>query len=68
MTAYVVYIALAEKRIALDDTVKVSRAAFTAPGKAGARMYIEPGRPVTVEELLKGLLIVSGNDAAVALA
>jgi D-alanyl-D-alanine carboxypeptidase (penicillin-binding protein 5/6) len=68
MTAYVVYTALAEKRIALDDTVKVSRAAFTAPGKAGARMYIEPGRAVTVEELLKGMLVVSGNDAAVALA
>lgn len=68
MTAYVVYTAIGEKRIALDDTVKVSRAAFAAPGKAGRRMYIEPGRAVTVEELLKGLLVVSGNDAAVALA
>jgi D-alanyl-D-alanine carboxypeptidase (penicillin-binding protein 5/6) len=66
MTAYVVYTAIGEKRIALDDTVKVSRAAFAAPGKAGRRMYIEPDRPVTVEELLKGLLVVSGNDAAVA--
>lgn len=68
MTAWVVYTALAERRIALDDEVKVSRAAFTAPGRAGARMYIEPGRPVRVDELLHGLLIVSGNDAAVALA
>jgi D-alanyl-D-alanine carboxypeptidase (penicillin-binding protein 5/6) len=68
MTAYIVYTAIGERRIALDDTVKVSRAAFTAPGKAGARMYIEPGRAVTVEELLKGMLVVSGNDAAVALA
>jgi D-alanyl-D-alanine carboxypeptidase (penicillin-binding protein 5/6) len=68
MTAYVVFLAVAEKRIALDDRVNVSRAAFGAPGRAGARMYIEPGKPVTVEELLRGLIVVSGNDAAVALA
>lgn len=68
MTAWVVYTALAERRIALDDEVKVSRSAFTAPGRSGARMYIEPGRPVTVGELLRGMLIVSGNDAAYALA
>lgn len=68
MTAYVVFIALAEGRITLDDTVKVSPAAFTAPGRDGARMYIEPGRPVTVRELLQGMLVASANDAAVALA
>jgi D-alanyl-D-alanine carboxypeptidase (penicillin-binding protein 5/6) len=68
MTAYVVFIALAEGRIMLDDAVKVSPAAFTAPGRDGARMYIEPGRPVTVRELLQGMLVASANDAAVALA
>jgi D-alanyl-D-alanine carboxypeptidase (penicillin-binding protein 5/6) len=68
MTAYVVFIALAEKRIALNDTVSVSRAAFAAPGRSGSRMFIEPGRPVTVQELLRGLIVASGNDAAVALA
>jgi serine-type D-Ala-D-Ala carboxypeptidase (penicillin-binding protein 5/6) len=68
MTAYVVFIALAERRIALDDKVNVSPAAFAAPGRSGARMFIEPGRPVTVQELLRGLIVVSGNDAAVALA
>ena len=68
MTAYVVFIALAEKRIALDDPVVVSPAAFAAPGRAGSRMFIEPGRPVTVQELLRGLIVASGNDAAVALA
>ncbi|MGZ8255073.1 MAG: D-alanyl-D-alanine carboxypeptidase family protein, partial [Burkholderiaceae bacterium] len=52
----------------LDANVAVSPAALTAPGRAGARMYIEPGRAVTVDELLRGLLVVSGNDAAVALA
>ncbi len=68
MTAYVVFTALAEKRIAATDVVKVSPAAFAAPGKVGSRMFIEPGKPVTVAELLTGMAVVSGNDAAVALA
>jgi D-alanyl-D-alanine carboxypeptidase (penicillin-binding protein 5/6) len=68
MTAYVVFIALAERRIALDDAVNVSPAAFAAPGRAGARMFIEPGKPVSVQQLLRGLIVASGNDAAVALA
>ena len=68
MTAYVVFTALGEKRTRLDARVTVGPAAVAAPGRAGARMYIEPGRPVTVDELLRGLLVVSGNDAAVALA
>lgn len=68
MTAYVVFIALAEQRVALDDVVRVSEAAFNAPGRTGSRMFIEPDRPVTVQELLRGLIVASGNDAAVALA
>jgi len=68
MTAYVVFVALAERRIALEDRVAVSPAAFTAPGRDGARLFIEPGVPVTVAELLRGLIVASGNDAAVALA
>jgi len=68
MTAYVVFTALGEKRTRLDARVTVGPAAVAAPGRAGARMFIEPGRPVTVDELLRGLLVVSGNDAAVALA
>ena len=68
MTAYVVFTALHEKRMALDDNVTVSPAAFAAPGKAGARMYLEPGRAVNVDELLRGMLTVSASDAAVALA
>jgi serine-type D-Ala-D-Ala carboxypeptidase (penicillin-binding protein 5/6) len=68
MTAYVVFVALGEKRIALDDRVTVSSAAFAAPGRDGARMFIEPGGTVTVDELLRGMAVVSGNDAAVALA
>ena len=68
MTAYVVFIALGERRISLDDRVTVSNAAFAAPGREGARMFIEPGRAVTTSELLRGLIVSSGNDAAVALA
>lgn len=68
MTAYVVFTAIGEKRTRLDSGVAVSPAAVTAPGRAGSRMYVEPGRPVSVDELLRGLLVVSANDAAVALA
>ena len=68
MTAYVVFTAIGEGRTRPDAAVTVSAAAVAAPGRLGSRMYIEPGRPVTVDELLRGLIVVSGNDAAVALA
>lgn len=68
MTAYVVFSALNENRISLTDTVTVSVGAFAAPGKSGSRMYLEPGRQVNVDQLLRGMLTVSANDAAVALA
>jgi serine-type D-Ala-D-Ala carboxypeptidase (penicillin-binding protein 5/6) len=68
MTAYVVFTALGERRTRLDAEVTVTADAVAAPGRAGARMYIEPGRSVTVDQLLRGLLVTSGNDAAIALA
>lgn len=68
MTAYVVFVALGERRTRLDAVATVSPAALDAPGRIGARMFIEPGRPVTVDQLLRGLVVGSGNDAAVALA
>lgn len=68
MTAYVVFTALNENRIALTDAVTVSPHAFATPGKLGARMYLEPGRAVTVDQLLRGMLTASASDAAVALA
>jgi serine-type D-Ala-D-Ala carboxypeptidase (penicillin-binding protein 5/6) len=68
MTAYVAFSAIADKRVDASAVVNVSPAAFAAPGKAGARMYLEPGRAVTVEQLLQGMLVVSANDAAIALA
>jgi D-alanyl-D-alanine carboxypeptidase (penicillin-binding protein 5/6) len=65
MTAYVVFGALKAKKIALDRQVEVSTRARRAPG---SRMFIEPGRPVTVEELIRGMVVQSGNDACIALA
>jgi serine-type D-Ala-D-Ala carboxypeptidase (penicillin-binding protein 5/6) len=65
MTAYVVFQALKQKQIALTQTVPVSVKAWKAEG---SRMFIEPNKPVTVEELLRGMIVQSGNDASVALA
>ena len=65
MTAYVVFDALAEKRIALDQPVTVSETAWRT---GGSRMFIEPRKPVTVNELNQGMIVQSGNDASVALA
>jgi D-alanyl-D-alanine carboxypeptidase (penicillin-binding protein 5/6) len=65
MTAYVVFIALRERKLALDQQVSVSPRAGKA---AGARMFIEPRRPVTVDELIRGMVVQSANDACIALA
>jgi D-alanyl-D-alanine carboxypeptidase (penicillin-binding protein 5/6) len=65
MTAYIVFGALREKKIALEEPVAVSERAWRAPG---SRMFIEPGRPVTVGELVRGMVVQSGNDACIALA
>jgi D-alanyl-D-alanine carboxypeptidase (penicillin-binding protein 5/6) len=65
MTAYVVFIALREKKLALDQQVNVSEKAWRAPG---SRMFIEPRKPATVDELIRGMIVQSGNDACIALA
>jgi D-alanyl-D-alanine carboxypeptidase (penicillin-binding protein 5/6) len=65
MTAYVVFHALADGKIKLDDPVIVSEKAWRT---GGSRMFIEPNMQVTVEELIRGMVIQSGNDASVALA
>jgi D-alanyl-D-alanine carboxypeptidase (penicillin-binding protein 5/6) len=65
MTAYLTYEALKQKRITLDQVVPVSPRAWKAQG---SRMFIEPNKPVTVDELIRGMVIQSGNDACVALA
>ena len=65
MTAYVVFRALAEDRISLEDEVTVSEKAWRTQG---SRMFIEVGSRVAVLDLLLGMIVQSGNDASVALA
>src|SRR5258706_1529798 len=65
MTAYIAFTALKDRSLALGQTIRVSERAWHA---GGSRMFIEPRKPVTVEELLHGLIIQSGNDASIALA
>jgi len=65
MTAYAVFKALDQGQIRLDDKVRVSEKAWRTQG---SRMFIEVGTEVSVEDLIRGMIIQSGNDASVALA
>ncbi|NML48500.1 D-alanyl-D-alanine carboxypeptidase [Ramlibacter sp. G-1-2-2] len=65
MTAYLVYDALRSGKIRLDQKLPVSTRAWKTPG---SRMFIDPKMQVPVEDLIKGMVVQSGNDATVALA
>ena len=65
MTAYVVFNEIEAVRLSLDDMVDISEKSWRM---GGSRMYLEVGSSVPVRELMKGLIIQSGNDASVALA
>ena len=65
MTAYIVFDALRARKIDLKQTLPVSRRAWKMPG---SRMFIDPSMNVPVEDLIKGMIVQSGNDATVALA
>ena len=65
MTAYVVFDELKSGNISLGDMVTISEKAWRTPG---SRMFVEVGKQVSVEDLLQGMIIQSGNDATVALA
>ena len=65
MTAYVVFREIDSGHIALDDETLVSEKAWRT---GGSRMFIDPQMQVSVEDLLRGMVIQSGNDASVALA
>ncbi len=65
MTAYVVFSELEEGNIQLSDLVTVSKKAWKTPG---SRMFIKVNSKVSIEDLLQGMIIQSGNDASVALA
>jgi D-alanyl-D-alanine carboxypeptidase (penicillin-binding protein 5/6) len=64
MTAYAAFKALEQGQISLDDQVYVSEKAWRTDG---SRMFIEVGTYVSVEDLFRGMIIQSGNDASVAL-
>jgi serine-type D-Ala-D-Ala carboxypeptidase (penicillin-binding protein 5/6) len=65
MTAYLVFDALKAKKIDLKQTLPVSTRAWKMPG---SRMFIDPTMQVPVEDLIKGMIVQSGNDAVIALA
>ncbi len=65
MTAYMSFKALKNGHLQLTQTLPVSETAWKAEG---SKMFIEPNKPVTVDELLHGMIIQSGNDASIALA
>ena len=65
MTGYLVFDALRAKKIALDQKLPVSVRAWKMPG---SRMFIDPKMQVPVEDLIKGMIVQSGNDATMALA
>ena len=68
MTAYVVFTALRDKKLALDQPVAVSRRAWDERKGGGSLMFIDTTMTPTVDQLLRGVIIQSGNDASVALA
>jgi len=68
MTAYIVFQALKDKKLTLEQTLPVSRLAWAERKGGGSLMFIDTTMTPKVDELLKGLIVESGNDAAVALA
>ena len=65
MTTYVVFIALRQGQVQLEDEVTISEKAWRTEG---SRMFIEVGTRVSIRDLLLGMIVQSGNDASVALA
>jgi len=65
MTIFMVFEALRDQRIGLKDTFKVSEKAWR---KRGSKMFVEVGKRVTIEDLIRGVIVQSGNDATIVLA
>jgi D-alanyl-D-alanine carboxypeptidase (penicillin-binding protein 5/6) len=68
MTAYIVFAALRDKKIGIDQTLTVSVRAWNERKEGGSLMFIEPRSQPKVSDLLRGMIVNSGNDASVALA
>ena len=65
MTAYLAFSAIKEGRLTLGQTLPVSQRAWKAEG---SRMFLDPRKPAQVDDLLRGMIVQSGNDACVVLA
>lgn len=65
MTMYMVFDAIKQGRLSLDDTFHVSEGAWRMQG---SKMFVELGNQIRVEDLIRGVIIQSGNDASVVLA
>ena len=65
MTLYVISTALKNEQIHLNDAVRISQEAWKI---GGSRMFVKEGQQVSIEDLLKGIIVDSGNDACVAMA
>ncbi|UCE33011.1 MAG: D-alanyl-D-alanine carboxypeptidase [Burkholderiales bacterium] len=65
MTAYLTFTAIRNGRLALDARPPVSDKAYRA---IGSRMFVDPRQPASIEELLNGMIVQSGNDASIILA
>jgi len=68
MTAYLVFNAIRDKKLALEQTLPVSERAWAERRGGGSLMFIDPKMTPRVDELLRGMIVQSGNDASVALA
>ena len=68
MSAYVVFTAIREKKLALEQKLSVSKRAWDERKGGASLMFIDTTMTPTVDELLRGEIVASGNDAAVALA
>jgi serine-type D-Ala-D-Ala carboxypeptidase (penicillin-binding protein 5/6) len=68
MTAYLVFNAIRDKKLALEQTLPVSERAWAERKGGGSLMFIDPKMTPRVDELLRGMIVQSGNDASVALA
>jgi D-alanyl-D-alanine carboxypeptidase (penicillin-binding protein 5/6) len=68
MTAYIVFQALRDKKLTLEQTLPVSKLAWAERKGGGSLMFIDTTMTPKVDELLKGVIVESGNDASVALA
>ena len=68
MTAYVTFNALRDKKVSLDQKVKVSPATWTKWNNKGSTMFLRSNESVSIDNLLFGVLTLSGNDASVVLA